>query len=42
MRQDAAFTPVLDDPVGVGPKSCKHGTRKVKDVGCGLTPEQKL
>ena len=40
MRQDATSTPVLDDPVDIS--HANMALEKVKDVGCGLTPEQKL
>ena len=40
MRQDAASTPVLDDPVDIS--DANMALEEVKDVGCGLTPEQKL
>ena len=40
MRQYAASTPVLDDPVDI----CRANMvlEEVKYVGCGLTPEKKL
>ena len=40
MRQDAASTPVLDDPVDIS--YANMALEEVKDVGCGLTPEKKL
>ena len=40
MRQDAVFTPVLDDPVDISRASM--ALYDVKYVGCGLTPEQNL
>ena len=40
MRQDAASTPVLDDPVDIS--HANMALEEVKHVGCGLTPEQKL
>ena len=41
MRQDAASTLVLDDPVDISHANMAL-LEEVKDVGCGLTPEQKL
>ena len=40
MCQDAASTPVLDDHVDIN--HANMALEEVKDVGCGLTPEQKL
>ena len=40
MRQDAASTPVLDDPVGISPANTAR--EEVKDVGCGVTLKQKV
>ena len=40
MRQDAASTLVLDDPVDIS--HANMVLEEVKYVGCGLTPEQKL
>ena len=40
MRQDVASTPVSDDPVDISHASV--ALEEVKNVGCGLTPEQKL
>ncbi len=40
MRQDAASTLVLDDPVDIS--HANMALEEVKYVGCGLTPEQKL
>ena len=40
MRQDAASTLVLDDPVDIS--HANMALDEVKYVGCGLTPEQKL
>ena len=40
MRQDDASTPVLDDHVDIS--HANIALEEVKDVGCGLTPEQKL
>ena len=40
MRQDVASTPVLDDHVDIS--HANTALEEVKDVGCGLTPEQNL
>ena len=40
MRQDAASTLVLDDPIDIS--HANMVLEEVKYVGCGLTPEQKL
>ena len=40
MRQDAASTPVLDYPVDIS--NANMALQEVKDVGWGLTAEQKL
>ena len=40
MYQDAASTPVLDDHIDIS--HANMALEEVKDVGCGLTPEQKL
>ena len=40
MRQDDASTTVLDDHVDIS--HANIALEEVKDVGCGLTPEQKL
>ena len=40
MRQDAASTPALDDPIYIS--HANMALEEVKYVGCGLPPEQKL
>ena len=40
MRQHAASTPVLDDPVDIS--HTNMALEEVKYFGCGLTPDHKL